>query len=39
MLEGELREYFGVQHAFLVSSGKAAFVLILKACGRCIRKG
>ncbi len=27
----ELREYFGVKHVFLVSSGKAALVLILQA--------
>ena len=27
----ELREYFGVKHCFLVSSGKAAFTLILQA--------
>lgn len=30
-LEGELREYFGAKHVFLVSSGKAALTLILKA--------
>jgi perosamine synthetase len=29
----ELREYFGVKHCFLVSSGKAAFTLILQALG------
>lgn len=29
--ESELKEYFGVKHCFLVSSGKAAFVLILLA--------
>src|SRR3954462_15590658 len=29
--ESELKEYFGVRHVFLVSSGKAAFTLILKA--------
>ena len=28
-LEKEMREYFGVEHAFLVSSGKAALFLIL----------
>ena len=28
-LESEVREYFGVRHAFLVSSGKAALTLIL----------
>ena len=27
----ELKEYFGVKHCFLVSSGKAAFTLILQA--------
>ncbi len=30
-LEGELKEYFGVKHVFLVSSGKAALTLILLA--------
>lgn len=30
-LEDELKEYFGVQHVFLVSSGKAALTLILQA--------
>jgi len=30
-LEQELKEYFGVRHLFLVSSGKAAFALILDA--------
>ncbi len=29
--ESELKEYFGVEHCFLVSSGKAAFTLILLA--------
>jgi dTDP-4-amino-4,6-dideoxygalactose transaminase len=29
--ESELREHFGVKHCFLVSSGKAAFTLILLA--------
>lgn len=29
--QSELREYFGVKHCFLVSSGKAAFTLILLA--------
>ncbi len=29
--EDELRSYFGVKHVFLVSSGKAALTLILKA--------
>jgi perosamine synthetase len=29
--QSELREYFGVRHCFLVSSGKAAFALILLA--------
>lgn len=29
--ESELREHFGVEHCFLVSSGKAAFTLILLA--------
>lgn len=29
--ESELREYFGVKHIFLVSSGKAALTLILQA--------
>jgi perosamine synthetase len=29
--EQELKEYFGVRHCFLVSSGKAAFTLILLA--------
>lgn len=29
--ESELRAYFGVKHCFLVSSGKAAFTLILTA--------
>ena len=28
-IEGELKEYFGVKHAFMVSSGKAALALIL----------
>jgi dTDP-4-amino-4,6-dideoxygalactose transaminase len=30
-LEGELKDYFGVKQVFLVSSGKAAFALILSA--------
>lgn len=30
-LEAEVRSYFGIRNAFLVSSGKAAMVLILKA--------
>ena len=30
-LEREIMEYFGVKHAFLVSSGKAALYVILKA--------
>ncbi len=30
-LEAEIGEYFGVRHVFLVSSGKAALVLILRA--------
>ncbi len=30
-IEGELREYFGVKHVFLLSSGKAALYLILRA--------
>jgi perosamine synthetase len=30
-LENELRDYFGVKHVFLVSSGKAALTIILKA--------
>ncbi|MHB8481172.1 MAG: DegT/DnrJ/EryC1/StrS family aminotransferase [Nitrospiria bacterium] len=30
-LESEIRDYFGVQHLFLVSSGKGALFLILKA--------
>jgi perosamine synthetase len=30
-LEDELRDYFGVKHVFLVSSGKAALTLILSA--------
>lgn len=29
-IEDELKEYFGVKHVFLVSSGKAALALILK---------
>ena len=29
-LESDLKEYFGVKHAFLVSSGKAALYIILK---------
>jgi dTDP-4-amino-4,6-dideoxygalactose transaminase len=29
--ESELKEYFGVRHCFLVSSGKAALTLILRA--------
>src|SRR2546422_7913447 len=29
--ESELKEHFGVKHCFLVSSGKAAFTLILLA--------
>jgi len=29
--QSELKEYFGVKHCFLVSSGKAALTLILKA--------
>ena len=29
--ESELKEYFGVKHCFLVSSGKAALTLILQA--------
>jgi dTDP-4-amino-4,6-dideoxygalactose transaminase len=30
-LEDEMKEYFGVKHVFLVSSGKAALTIILKA--------
>ena len=30
-LESQLKEYFGVEHVFLVSSGKAALTLILRA--------
>ncbi len=30
-LEGEIKTYFGIKHAFFVSSGKAALYLILKA--------
>ena len=30
-LEEEIKEYFGVKHVFLISSGKAALFLILKA--------
>ena len=30
-IENELREYFGVKHVFLVSSGKAALFLILQS--------
>lgn len=30
-LEADIREYFGVRHVFLVSSGKAALTLILRA--------
>ena len=33
-LEFEIREYFGVKHVFLVSSGKAALTLILLALKR-----
>lgn len=33
-VEREMREYFGVQHVFLVSSGKAALVIILRALKR-----
>lgn len=29
--EGELRQYFGVKHVFLLSSGKAALTVILRA--------
>ncbi|MBZ0155104.1 MAG: DegT/DnrJ/EryC1/StrS family aminotransferase [Alphaproteobacteria bacterium] len=32
--EAELREYFGVRHVFLVSSGKAALTLVLRALKR-----
>ena len=31
LLEKTLKDYFGVKHVFLVSSGKAAFTLILNA--------
>jgi len=31
LLERELKDYFGVKHVFMVSSGKAAFTLILNA--------
>jgi len=31
LLQKTLKDYFGVKHVFLVSSGKAAFTLILKA--------
>ena len=37
-LERELKEYFGVPHAFLVSSGKAALFLILSGLKRLTRK-
>lgn len=30
-MEGEIKTYFGIKHAFFVSSGKAALCLILKA--------
>ena len=33
-LEESLKAYFGMKHVFVVSSGKAALVLILKALGK-----
>lgn len=38
-LENELREYFGTKHVFLVSSGKAALTIILKALKSLSPKG
>jgi len=37
-LEREIKEYFGANHAFLVSSGKAALFLILSGLKRLTRK-
>jgi perosamine synthetase len=37
-LEREVKEYFGANHAFLVSSGKAALFLILSGLKRLTRK-
>ena len=38
ILERELKEYFGANHVFLVSSGKAALFLILSGLKRLTRK-